>query len=138
MNTFHGNVGWLMGLVVGLIIPIKIYSLALSLPSLVFMALCWRMPESPIWLMRRGRDKEARATLQWLRGEAYNTEPEVKELEAVVSGEQTSDKTVMELLKERSFIIPQLLTCVVFMFQVVSSVTTFDMFLFPSPGHLRL
>ena len=36
-----------MGLVVGLIIPIKIYSLALSLPSLVFMALCWRMPESP-------------------------------------------------------------------------------------------
>ena len=104
---------------VGLVIPIKVYSIALSLPSLVFMAVCWRMPESPIWLMRRGREEEARATLQWLRGEAYNTEPEVKELEAVRSGEQTkSDKTVIELLKERSFIIPQLLTCVVFMFQV--------------------
>ena len=121
MNTFYGNVGWLTGLVVGLFIPIKIYSLVLSLPSLVFMVLCWRMPESPIWLMRRGRDQEARTTLQWLRGEAYNTEPEVKELEAVVSGEKmTSDKTVMELLRERSFIIPQLLTCVVFMFQVMS------------------
>ena len=104
---------------VGLVIPIKVYSIALSLPSLVFMSVCWRMPESPIWLMRRGREEEARATLQWLRGEAYNTEPEVKELEAVRSGEQTkSDKTVIELLKERSFIIPQLLTCVVFMFQV--------------------
>ena len=121
MNTLHGNVGWLTGLVVGLVIPIKVYSLALSLPSLVFMLICWKMPESPVWLMRRDREAEARATLQWLRGEAYNIEPEVKELEAVMSGEQlTSDKTVMELLKERSFIIPQLLTCVAFMFQVES------------------
>ena len=125
---------------VGLVIPIKVYSLALSLPSLVFMAVCWKMPESPIWLMRRGREAEARATLQWLRGEAYNTEPEVKELEAVRSGEQMkSDKTVMELLKERSFIIPQLLTCVVFMFQVKCINFQFsDLSLFSPPGHLWL
>ena len=121
INTFHGNVGWLTGLIMGLVIPIQFYSLALSFPSLLFMAFCWRMPESPIWLMRRGRETEARAVLQWLRGEAYNTEPEVKEFEAVVSGEQlSSDKSVMELLKEKSFIIPQLLTCAVFMFQVRS------------------
>ena len=67
MNTFHGNVGWLMGLVVGLIIPIKIYSLALSLPSLVFMALCWWLPESPIWLLGHKGEKETIEALKWLR-----------------------------------------------------------------------
>ena len=137
LNTLHGNAGWLIGLVVGLVIPIKVYSLALSFPSLVFMLVCWKMPESPVWLMRRDREAEARATLQCLRGEAYNIEPEVKELEAVISGEQmTSDKTVMELIKERSFIIPQLLTCVVCFFQVVSQ--TSDLLLFSSLGDLWL
>ena len=66
-------------------IPIQWYTIVLCVPSLLFLGLAWRLPESPVWLMRSGQEAEARRTLAWLRGPDYNVEPEMKELEAVVS-----------------------------------------------------
>ena len=53
------NLGWLIGISLGLVVPLQYYSLALGLPSLVFLAVCWLLVESPIWLVRRERVAEA-------------------------------------------------------------------------------
>ena len=78
LNYFTDNFGWLLGLLMGLVIPIQYYYLSLCLPSLIFLLLCWKLPESPVWLMRSGYEEEARQALTWIRGDHYNVEPELK------------------------------------------------------------
>ena len=58
-NALMQNLGWLTGISLGLVVPLQYYSLALGLPSLVFLAVCWLLVESPIWLVRRERVAEA-------------------------------------------------------------------------------
>ena len=48
LNTSNANLGWLLGLCLGLVIPVKYYTAILCFPSLVFLLLCWKLPESPM------------------------------------------------------------------------------------------
>merc|ERR1719397_395887 len=117
--------GWLSGLCRGLFIPVEFYTCILCFPSVIFLALCWKMPESPMWLMREGRETEARQTLQWLRGNDYNMEPEVKELEALLAeGKNNSEKSVRELVTDRAFIFPLFISCSCFLFQALCGCDT--------------
>ena len=38
------------------------------------------MPESPVFLLAKGKDKEAKQSLQWLRGNEYNTTEEMEQV----------------------------------------------------------
>ena len=121
LNTFNSNLGWLVGLCLGLVVPLQLLAPVQTSPSLVFLLLCWRLPESPVWLMRRGREEEARQTLAWLRGGKYDIEPEVEELRSIITEEQNSSGTsVLEMLKKRTFVLPLILSCTLFMFQAMS------------------
>ena len=121
LNSFTNNLGTLLGLCLGLVVPVQYYAFPLCCPSLVFLLLCWRLPESPVWLMRRGREEEARLTLAWLRGGKYDIEPEVEELRSIITEEQNSSGTsVLEMLKKRTFVLPLILSCTLFMFQAMS------------------
>ena len=48
LNTSNANLGWLAGLCLGLIIPVQYYTSILCFPSVIFLLLCWKMPESPM------------------------------------------------------------------------------------------
>ena len=99
-------------------VPVDFYTITLSFPSVIFLMVCWRMPESPVWLMRSGRDVEARQMLQWLRGQGYNIEPEMKELEVIVAGDRNDvNKSLTSTVMDRTFLIPLALTCALFCFQ---------------------
>ena len=75
--------------------------------------------------MREGREKEARQTLLWLRGSEYNLEPEVKELEMLVAEEKNQRvKTTVELITERTFILPLFVSCSCFFFQALCGCDT--------------
>ena len=79
--------------------------------------------------MREGREKEARQTLAWLRGSEYNLEPELKELEAVVTvaavmEEDERVKSVRDLVTDRSFLAPLTISCSCFLFQAMCGCDT--------------
>ena len=102
LNTFNSNLGWLVGLCLGLVVPLQLLAPAQTSPSLVFLLLCWRLPESPVWLMRRGREEEARLTLAWLRGKKYDIEPEIAEIKEVIAEEEkAAPHSVLETLRCR-------------------------------------
>ena len=102
LNTFNSNLGWLVGLCLGLVVPLQLLAPAQTSSSLVFLLLCWRLPESPVWLMRRGREEEARLTLAWLRGGKYDIEPEIAEIKEVIAEEEkAAPHSVLETLRCR-------------------------------------
>ena len=121
LNSFTNNLGTLLGLCLGLVVPVQYYAFPLCCPSLVFLLLYWRLPESPVWLMRRGREEEARLTLAWLRGGKYDIEPEVEEIKEVIAKEENKTKqSVTEVVRNRSFLQPLALTCTLAMVQILS------------------
>merc|ERR1739836_100846 len=112
LNSFSNNVGTLAALCLGLVVPVQFYAFPLCCPSVLFLLLCWLLPESPVWLMRNNREREARRTLAWLRGHSYDIEPEIAEIEEVIAEEEkNAQHSVMEVIKRRSFLQPLALTC---------------------------
>ena len=146
LNAFNGNFGWLLGLCIGLVVPVQFLVITLSSPSLLFLLLCWRLPESPVWLMRNNREKEARRTLAWLRGHSYDIEPEIAEIEEVIAEEEkNSQHSVMEVIKRRSFLQPLALTCTLSIVQLLSGsdmIETYILVIFKdtevTPKHLAI
>merc|ERR1712212_351803 len=119
INTLNANGGYLYGMLAAILVPIEYLSLATILPSALFLALCYLMPESPVWLMRKGREGEARKVLEWLRGEGYNVEPEMKELEVVVMDEKMAAESSSRFscFSDRTFLIPFFIMCTLFTVQ---------------------
>ena len=90
LNTSSTNMGWLLGLCIGLVSPLHLHYPTLGLSSVLFLLLCWLLPESPVWLMRRGREREAKQTLSWLRGNKYDIGPEMEDLQKIAELEDQS------------------------------------------------
>ena len=102
-------------------VPVQFLVITLSSPSLLFLLLCWRLPESPVWLMRRGREEEAQQTLTWLRGKKYDSQPELEELRSIiVKEENSSGVSLKDILRTQTFVVPLILSCTLCMFQAMS------------------
>ena len=43
-------------------------------------ALLFMMPESPVFLLSKGKEKAARKSLQWLRGTEYDITEEIEQV----------------------------------------------------------
>ena len=53
----------------------KVYHFTVLMTALLFM-----MPESPVFLLSKGKEEAARKSLQWLRGTQYNTAQEIEQV----------------------------------------------------------
>lgn len=62
--------------------PISWIKCKLKLPYFVVIlsALLLMMPESPVFLLAKGKEKGARKSLQWLRGIEYDVSEEIKQV----------------------------------------------------------
>ena len=110
-----------------ILLPVQYFYFIPCIPTLIFLILSWRLPESPVWLMRRAEVQEARTNLQCVRGDDYDITPEIDEIQDVINKESLardrhnsrsrSRSVKMRIQDSRSFLFPLGITCVLFVFQ---------------------
>jgi len=134
-NALTPNAGYLYGIMVGSLLPVRIFPWIMVGPSIVFLIFSWTLYDTPLWYMKVGRSLEARQSLEWLRGQDYKIEAELKELETLLSSDGIKvDK--IGLLRKRSFVLPVLiLSCLFFVHASVGadnlSYYALTVFIFP-------
>ena len=124
INNLMTDLGWLIGISLGLLVPLEYYSLVLCLPSVIFLSVCWLLVESPMWLVRKDRKDEAINTLRLLRGENYVVDEEIAEMQNIVEEEKETReaKSKWSLIKSRTFLYPSLITSIAYAFAVLSGI----------------
>ena len=127
--TFQVIFGWTVGICLGLVVPLKFYSLSLCAPNFIFIILCWKIPESPVWLLRSDRETEARASLQWVRGENYDISMEIEEIKKIMKNEDVSSPTCCSLFLDRHFLIPMAISSCCFAVQTLSGADSVSYFI---------
>ncbi|XP_052133107.1 facilitated trehalose transporter Tret1 [Frankliniella occidentalis] len=96
------TVGILLGFVAGLLNdPAHLAYVCMALPVL-FAALFWRMPESPVFLLTRGQSKAARDSLHWLRGPDYDVSDEIATIRHSILTAEQSKASVKDLFATRA------------------------------------
>jgi len=99
-----------------IVLPIELLSVAFMVHHAVVVLLVLGLPESPQWLVGRGREEEAGAALQRLRGAAYQgVKLEVEELRRCCRTEDAPKESVVQALRNKAFTVPLATFTVVFM-----------------------
>ena len=73
--------------------------------ALLGLAVCF-IPNSPFWLVERGREEEARASLTTLRGPHYDVEEELAEIVNKKRAKEVLGRGVLQTLASRVFLRP--------------------------------
>ena len=76
------------------------------LPCALLGISCYFAPNSPYWLVERGREEEARKSLRLLRGPDYDLEDELAEIVAKKRAKELTGKSVASTLASRTFLRP--------------------------------
>ena len=71
LNSFSNNFAWLIGLVIGKYCPLNVVILSYAMSPALFLILSPFLPESAVWLTKKGFEKEAVKALQCVRGPDY-------------------------------------------------------------------
>ena len=64
------------------------------------------VPDSPYWLVERGREEDARTSLKILRGSGYNVEPELVEIINKKRSKEEHGRSVVQTLCSQEFFWP--------------------------------
>ncbi|XP_049764537.1 facilitated trehalose transporter Tret1-like [Schistocerca cancellata] len=87
------NAGILLAYVVGAVATYRsVCALCIALPT-VFVAAWTALPETPQYLLSRGRDVDALRSLRWLRGADYDVEEELERLKKSAASSSRDEDT---------------------------------------------
>jgi len=88
LNSWYGQIGWrwMFG--------------AAAIPSTLFLLLMFYVPESPRWLIKAGRDKEARDVLSRVGGEVYAAY-ELDDIQRTLSQDEIAQVRFRDLLEPK-------------------------------------
>ena len=115
-NMTSSVIGTLSYTVLCIVLPIQWLALALAVNHLLVIFLLLLLPESPQWLLRHGREDEAKESLRRLRGKNYpGLQVEVKEIKQCEKArEAQAQASFLEAICSRTFSLPMFLFTVVF------------------------
>ena len=114
------NLGCIYSFTMASLLSLKSLIIVTTMPSILFLVFSVFLPESPVWLMKKGQIENSQKTLLALRGSRYDMNPEIKELEdLVVSQDDTKLIEKVKELKSRSNAIPFLIMTTIMMLQVI-------------------
>lgn len=96
--------GILFSYVVGTFMPVFMTSLICGAVPLVFGAIFFFMPESPVYLVIENREDEAKKSFKWLRGNSYDPQLEVDELKHDIAEAAKNQVSLKDVLKKKATI----------------------------------
>ena len=127
MNYLIMNVANIFILMVGDNYSLDLVIVMSACPSIIFLVGAIFLPESPMWLVKKGRLPQAKQSLLRLRGSSYDCSYEIEELATLVqSKEDTKWMEKLKELKSRKNMAPFLITTSFLMLQV-SPIKLFQM-----------
>ena len=118
-NYLCQNLGNIFILMIGNNFSLNVVIGVSVLPSIVFLGSSYFLPESPMWLVKKGHLSRAKEALLKLRGQNYDYRYEIEELQRLVKFRD--DMKCLDKLKElksRSNMIPFFITMVFLVLQV--------------------
>ena len=88
------------------------------------MAICmFFMPESPVYLLSKDKEDEARMSLQWFRGSNHDVTSELKQMKANVEHQASlGSVTVMELITKPVYRKPTLIMLALMIFRQTTGI----------------
>ena len=130
------NVGLLLSFLLGGVLDWQQLALAASVAPLLLLPACCLVPETPSYLLLRGREREARAALPWLRGAAADVSEEFAVLRAnILRGEEAREAAGTRGEEgtgtRRALLRPVLVTCGLMLLQKFCGVSVFSFYAVP-------
>lgn len=96
------TVGILFAYVVAYLVEPKAYTIICAVLPLLFGAVFFFQPETPVYLMKKGRRDDAKQSLIRLRGQKYNVEKELNEIAAMLQESANIQVNIVESMKKRA------------------------------------
>ncbi|XP_011264218.1 facilitated trehalose transporter Tret1-2 homolog [Camponotus floridanus] len=91
-------------------------------PAILSLALTRMLPETPAWLISRGRTDEAKEALLWLRGPGFNVDKEYQELSDANAKRKEKKINLLRALHKPNVWKPFLILLVFFTLQQLSGI----------------
>lgn len=101
MSSFFITLGVVLSYVAGALLPWRYSCIVCGAPAVMTSCAMYAMPESPYWLMLKGRRSQAEVALRWLRGPHYDITTELESIDAKLKTVGTKAQ-YRELLRPRT------------------------------------
>lgn len=115
-------IGVLFSYIVGSNSTVFTLNLICAAIPLVFGAIFVFMPETPVYLVSKGRKEAAAKSLKWLRGSDYDYSAELADLQAQYESDKKNKVSLMAALSRRSTIKAMFITLGLMFFQQMSGI----------------
>ncbi|KAL3275587.1 hypothetical protein HHI36_020342 [Cryptolaemus montrouzieri] len=116
------TVGILISNVLGAYVDIKTFSILCFCIPLVFGAVFFFQPETPIYSLKKGKEDDARKALRRLRGPDYDVDSELKELKQQIESAEQNQISLKESLKKKATKKAFVISFGLMMFQQLSGI----------------
>ncbi|KAI4468580.1 sugar transporter [Holotrichia oblita] len=120
-----GHTGVLIAFAAGAFLDWRQLAALMSIAPAAMCAAMWKVPESPGWLILRGRNEEAEQSLRWLRGNRVDLRVELGALHAHVLSRPVPANPYILL---RSLRTPAIIACGLMFFQRFSGANAFHFY----------
>ncbi|KAF2883261.1 hypothetical protein ILUMI_22912 [Ignelater luminosus] len=96
------SIGVMLAYIIAYVAHPEVYTIILTVLPLLFAIAFLFQSETPVYLMKQGKEPEARETLIRLRGDSYDVDSELKEIKKAIQEDQESKISFKESMKKKS------------------------------------